>query len=93
MNTSKDIPERIARLEAISEQYDRRIKVVEKAVEDLKNHVSSIDIKLSKLEATLQSVKGDIEESNKRSMWKTSLVVGVLISAVNILINLAMLIH
>lgn len=88
MTDDKDIPERVARLEAISEQFDTRMTTVENTIKELNNHISDIGSRLTKLETSFNDLKSDLEESNRRSMWKIGLLVGSSLTIINIIIGL-----
>ena len=110
MSGDKGLPERVARLEAIAEQYDSRITTIEKSVKELNNHISEVNANLSSLTTSVTDLKNtfddtiktirkefnksiddlkeDVKEKDRKNMWRIGLLVGSILTGVNIAIGI-----
>lgn len=80
--------ERVAKLEALVEVHER-------ALAELRNHLSTVDSRLSGLEAAMARLEeriaqfaNDVKEMNRRSMWRMSALAGLVGAAVAGLVQL-----
>ena len=65
MAGDKGLPERVARLEAIAEQYNSRITTIENSVKELNNHISEINVNLSSLTTSVTDLKKTFDDTIK----------------------------
>jgi len=76
--------ERLAKIETIIKQHEKRMEKIELTVDNLENHISELRESLAVVSIRIDELGKRIESSNKKVMW----TIGLILTGVNILIQL-----
>jgi len=69
---------RLARLEALVEAHEGRLRELACSLARVNEELGEVRAQLARIEERLDGLGRRLEENNKRSMWRASLVVGAL---------------
>jgi len=79
------VEERVTKLEVISEIHEKRLVEIQDHIKTMNDELGGVNAKLASLESTVSSLKEEINRSTTRNM----VVLGIILSVINILINVA----
>ena len=64
------------------------------SIKYVNDEVTSLKVEVAKLHESISTIKDEIKESNRRSMWKASLISSIIVAVITVIANIiAGLIH
>ena len=58
------------------------------SVKYINDEVTSLKVEVAKLHESINTIKEDIKESNRKSMWKASLISSIIVAAITVIVNI-----
>jgi len=68
--------------------HEKELIELKSTVRNIDNEVTLLKVEIAKLSEIIKSIREDIKESNRRSMWKASLLSSIIVASASIVVDI-----
>jgi len=87
MSIDHELSSIISFIKAQLHYHEKELAEMRSAMKRINDEVTTLKVEIAKLHEIISTIKEDIKESNKKSMWRASLISSILVASISIIVN------